>query len=139
MRQTAVLVLLIILSACTTVRVNKVDLGGRPLGLVCIENNPKVIVDDFVPIVESGFKRHGISTVLQQPPVPATCEVVLTYTARRGWDGVPYLKYAELQLSEGGRVIGSATYRHGGGFGLNKWASTQSKMTPVIDALLIDY
>ena len=34
------------------------------------------------------------------------------------------------------RIIGTASYHHHGGFALTKYASVQTKMTPVIDELL---
>jgi len=49
------------------------------------------------------------------------------------------MNYAELRLKHGAKTIGSATYRHAGGFALNKWASTESKMHPVIEQLLAGY
>ncbi len=49
---------------------------------------------------------------------------------------VSFLRYAELRLRDREKTIGTATYRHRGGLGLNKWASTRSKMRPVIDQLL---
>jgi hypothetical protein len=131
-----VAVALLVLSGCTTVRVQPIDPATPPLERVCIERNPKVIVADFVPVVQAGFERHGIATAVYDPPLPEDCEHVMTYTARRGWDFVPYLKYAELEVRNRRQAIGSATYRHAGGLGLNKWASTRAKMTPVIDALL---
>ena len=139
LRWSGVLVTIGLMSGCTSVTVNRVDTGGRPLKIVCIENNPKVLVEDFVPVVEAGFRRHGIASALHAPPVPSACEFVLTYTATRGWDFVPYLKYAELRLRDRERTIGFASYRHRGGFGFSKWAGTASKMTPVIDQLLADY
>jgi len=33
-------------------------------------------------------------------------------------------------------TIASATYEHSGGLALNKWASTKSKVDPVLDELL---
>jgi hypothetical protein len=120
-------------TGCTSVQVTPVT---APIERVCIERNPKVVVEDFLPVVQTAFMRHGVTTVVYDAPVPADCRVVMTYTARRGWDMAPYLKYAELRLAESGATIGEATYRHGGWFGLNKWAGTASKMNPVVDQLL---
>lgn len=136
MRRFLTVALAVLLSACTSVRVSSVDPRYKPIRRVCIERNPKVMVEDFVWVVEDGFRRHGIATAVHDSPVPSDCEYVLTYTALRGWDMATFLKYAELRLRNGEQTIGSATYQHRGGFGLNKWASTESKMTPVIDELL---
>ena len=125
-----------LLAACTSVRVSAVDPRYKPISRVCIERNPKVMVDDIAGVIEDGFRRHGIATAMYDPPVPQDCAYVLTYTALRSWDMVSFMKYAELHLRDGQQTIGSATYQHRGGFGLNKWASTESKMRPVIDELL---
>src|SRR5262245_13809055 len=127
------------LAACTSTRVSAVDPHYKPMPRVCIELNPKVMVEDFVPAVEDGFRRHGIATASYTPPLPADCRFVLTYTALRSWDFVPFLRYAELHLSDGHQTIGSVMYKHRGGFGFNKWASTESKMQPLVDQLLAAY
>jgi hypothetical protein len=49
------------------------------------------------------------------------------------------LSYAELSLHKDRLVIATARYRHSGGFALNKWDSTQTKLAPVIDELLADF
>lgn len=47
--------------------------------------------------------------------------------------------FAELRLKQNGRTISTASYKHSGGFALNKWAATSEKMDPVIDRLLAGY
>ena len=96
-------------------------------------------VVDFLAVVEEGFNRHGIETELYDGQVPPDCEYTLTYTARRKWDIGFFLAYAHLRLSHGHKTIATATYKHSGGLALNKWASTESKITPVIDELLSDF
>ncbi|WP_146908144.1 Sbal_3080 family lipoprotein [Arenimonas daejeonensis] len=126
----------IFLSGCTSVQVSQVDKSQHEINHVCIERNPKVAVSDFLTVTEQGFMRHGIATSVHDLPLPASCEYVLNYTAERGWDLKPYLDYAELRLSRNGSTIGTANYRHSGGFALNKWAGTEAKINPVIDQLL---
>lgn len=130
---------LLALSACTTVNVRSIDPIANPIQLVCIQENPDVAVDDFLTIVESGFQRHGIRTIIYKDKKPDRCEYTLTYTASRGWDLVPFMKYAELRLRHGDETISLATYKHSGGFALNKWASTASKLDPVLDELLAKF
>lgn len=127
------------LAACTSVNVAQVDAGKYPIDVVCIERNEKVAVADFLSVVEQGFMRHGLETKVYDGEPPESCEYSLWYTAERGWDVAPYLDYAELRLQQRDKTIGTALYRHSGGFGLNKWAGTESKMNPVIDELLADY
>jgi hypothetical protein len=127
------------LSACTTVSVQKVDAVKYPMQLVCIEENSKVLVSDFISVLESGFQRHNITTTIYRDKVPERCEYTLWYTAFRGWDLAPFLEHAELRLRKGDNTIASATYHHSGGLGLNKWASTENKLNPVIDELLAGF
>jgi hypothetical protein len=129
----------LVLSACTTVNVHKVDAAAYPLDLVCIEENPDVRVSDFVNVLEDGFQRHGIKTLIYKTQAPEKCRYTLWYTARRGWDLAPFMNFAELRLRVGDETIALATYKHSGGFALNKWASTQSKMDPVLDELLANF
>jgi hypothetical protein len=126
-----------LVSACSSVRVDRVPPDVlRDMRRVCIQRNPRVIVTDFLSVVQDGFRRHGIETAVYEPPLPADCQFVLTYTARQGWDLKNYLKYAELTLRDGGRTVGTAEYRHRGGLASSKWADTYTKISPVVDDLL---
>lgn len=128
--------LLLALSACTSVDVT--PLQNKPSSL-CIEENPKVMVRDFVPVLQEGFSRHGIATQLYAQIPRAECPYMLTYTARRTWDMTPYLSSAQLTiLGPRRQVMAKANYhlRGKGGLSLMKWQGTKSKMDPVIDALL---
>ncbi len=127
------------LSACTTVNVRKVDAAKNPIKLVCIEENPKVLVSDLILVLENGFQRYNINTIVYRDKAPDRCEYTLWYTAFRAWDIAPFLRNVELRLRRGDETIASATYNHSGGLALNKWASTESKLTPVIDELLADF
>jgi uncharacterized protein YcfL len=128
-----------LLQACTSVNVRKVDASAHAMELVCIEQNPKVAVSDMLTVLEDGFQRHNIRTVVYHDKAPERCEYTLWYTATRGWDLAPFVKHAELRLRLKDETIASATYNHSGGLALNKWASTSTKLTPVIDELLAGF
>lgn len=131
-----------ILTGCTTVNVNKVDANNHKINRVCIKENPKVLVDDFISVMEDGFMEHGIDSIVFEGGRPNNCEYMVTYTARRSWDMTPYLSFAEIKIRHNGKSIGSATYKHEGGsmsLALNKWASTREKMAPVLNKLLADF
>jgi hypothetical protein len=131
------LVAMMLMSACTSVRVNRVPPDVlRDVRRVCIERNPHVIVSDFLSVVQDGLRRHGIQSAVYDPPLPTDCQFVLTYTARQGWDLKNYLRYAELTLRDGGHTVGTAEYRHRGGLASSKWADTYTKISPVVDELL---
>lgn len=125
------------LVGCTSVKVDRVD-PSYAMTMVCIRENPKVQVDDFVPVIRDGFSRHSIDTKLYSGAMPDTCQYVLTYTALRSWDFTPYLSHAELRIEKDGKQIAYAEYhlKGKGGFSLTKWAGTKDKMDPVIDELL---
>ena len=127
----------IALAGCTSVTVKPVD-PSLSLKMVCIQENPKVMVDDFVTVLRDGFDRHAIATEVHSGQMPPQCEYVLTYTALRSWDMATYLSHAELRIEKAGRQIAYAEYHLNGkgGLSLTKWAGTKSKMDPVIDQLL---
>jgi hypothetical protein len=125
------------LAACTSVTARPVD---HSLGIrgVCIQENPRVQVSDFISVIREGFNRHGISSEVFSETKPDKCEYILTYTALRSWDFVPYLSHAELKLERQSLQIAYGEYHviGKGGLSLMKWASTKEKMDPVIDELL---
>lgn len=125
------------LAACTTVNVKPLA-AGHSIRHVCIQDNPKVLVGDFVGVLRDGLTRHGFTSEVVTSNAPASCDAVMTYTARRSWDLAPYMTQADLSLERDGRQIASAEYRlvNNGGLSLNKWAGTQEKLSPVIDQLL---
>lgn len=127
----------VVLTGCTAVTVKPVANMSELLH-VCIQDNPKVQVIDFVPVVQEGFERHGISSEIVSGKMPTHCEYILTYSARRTWDIVTYLSQAELSLKRSGREVASANYhlRNKGGLALNKWKGTKAKIDPVMDELL---
>ena len=105
---------------------------------VCIRKNPKVLVTDYLEVIQDGFDRHGIVSKVILPDEPADCPYVVTYTALRSWDIVPYLSYAEVTITRDGKQVAQAVYHLRGKGGLSplKWAETKEKMGPVMDELL---
>lgn len=124
---------IVLLAGCTAVSVQPVD-NPQDIELVCIVENPKVVVRDFVGVVERRFGKHGIGTKVVANG--EDCTYTLDYTAERSWDMKAFLDYALLTLRRDGVSVGSAEYRNKGGLTLTKYASTESKMNPVIDELL---
>lgn len=131
---------LYILGGCTAINVRAVDPSVQLLH-VCIQENPKVKVSDFIQVLRDGFDRHGISTEVFSGSKPDRCEYMLTYTALRSWDITPYLSVAELRLEKDGRQVAYAEYRlrGKGGFSLMKFQGTKAKIDPVIDEMLKAY
>ncbi|XLY88748.1 Sbal_3080 family lipoprotein [Ectopseudomonas mendocina] len=125
-----------ILVGCTSTHVTPLQSAADQM---CIEENPKVQVSDFVPVLQEGFARHGIETQLYTKIPREQCPYVVTYTARRSWDMAPYLSTAEIViLGPRRQTLAKANYhlRGKGGLSLMKWQGTKSKIDPVIDELL---
>ena len=127
------------LSACTSINVKPVSQQeSAAIDHICIRNNPRVQVEDFTQVLEQIFSKHGITSEVIGRDKPAHCAYTLSYSALRSWDVTPYLSQAKLSLKHNNRSIAKASYhlRGGGGLSLTKWASTETKMTPVIEQLL---
>ncbi len=96
-------------------------------------------VADFVRILEDIFSEHGISSEVFDGTLPNDGEYVVTYTARRLWDVVPYLSYAEGKIRKDRRTVASAKYQHNGGsmsLSPMKRAQSRDRIQPVIDEML---
>lgn len=141
MKNILLLLVLTSVSACTSIKVNELDPNEHKVHHVCIENNPKVIVGGFPGVIEKGLQRHGITSEVYNGEIPKHCEYKLTYTALKTWDIGMYLHHAEIHLFKENKKIAYAEYHLNGkgGFALNKWASVDSKMDPVINQLLSGY
>ena len=61
--------ILLSLIGCTSIQVKPID-PDINLQHVCIKENPKVIVADFVSVLRDGFDRHGVSTEVFAGPTP---------------------------------------------------------------------
>lgn len=127
-----------ICTACTTV-----DTRARPVPddiprVLCIQNNPDVHRPLRIPsLIRSEANAHGWKPLtLSEDEKSEECGAYLTYTAKRSWDLAMHLRLAEFWVRDlEGRQIGYARYYHSGGLGLNKYASTESKVRPVLAEL----
>ncbi|MDY0191839.1 MAG: Sbal_3080 family lipoprotein [Desulfuromonas sp.] len=138
MKKVLLILALTSISACTSIKVNKLNPSEHKVHHICIENNPKVIVGEFPGVIEKGLQRHGITSEIYDGERPKHCEYYLTYTAMKTWDIGMYLHHAELHLFKEYKKIAYAEYHLNGkgGLALNKWASVDSKMDPIINQLL---
>lgn len=136
------LALAICISGCTAISVEPAS-GEHGIKHVCINKNKKVIRSDFLPTLERGFQRHGISTETYEGNAPSSCKFLVTYTATQGWDLGMVLKDAEVWIWEkksGGQIAyGNYHLRGGGGFSLMKWQGAEKKIRPMLDQLLVEY
>ncbi|WP_392886292.1 Sbal_3080 family lipoprotein [Pseudomonas migulae] len=129
--------LLLTVSGCTNIKVDPVAPQYK-ITQLCIEENPKVVVGDFVDGLQTLLRKHNIESRLYAAPVPSSCEYRLTYTAIRSWDFSAYLSDASVRLYKGDQQIGFGQYHltGEGGFDPSKIASVEEKMAPVIGQLL---
>lgn len=128
---------LLVLVGCTNVKVEPLD-PQYQISRVCIEENPKVIVGDFVESLQNLLRKHRIESRLYAAPLPDSCEYRLKYTAIRSWDLKIYLSDASVSLYRNDTKIGYAQYHltGEGGFDLSKWGTIEEKMGPVIEQML---
>jgi len=137
------LTLFLFLSGCTNIAVREIDSQKYAVRHVCIQENPRVNVSDFISVLEDKFLEHGItSEVFEGSAAPQQCRYIVRYTAKRSWDITHYIGYAEIKIYDRNKKIGSATYKQTGGsasLSLNKWGSTLEKIGPVIDELLSQF
>ena len=138
MRTTFLLLAALSIVGCTSITVEPMPAGVKE---VAIRDNPKVTVSDFVEVVRSGFSRHGIQTKVIAENALAGDDYVLTYMALRSWDIGTYLSKAEMWVTHKGNPAGHAEYhlRNKGGLALTKFQGVETKISPVIDELLINY
>ena len=129
--------LALLAGACTTIQVTPLR-STPPPDHVCILENRKTRVPEFVEVLRDLFAAHRISTAVITTSLPPECEFVLTYSAERSWDVGFYLSHAELHLHQGNREVASAVFhlRGEGGFALTKYRKTKSKMGPIVQELL---
>lgn len=135
MRFLFIFIVILNIFGCTSVTVKPVS-PKEKITSICIENNDTVIVDGFIMVLRDAISRHNISSKVVEKNTSKDCEYVLTYDANQGWDFVLYLRQADVHLEKNGMIVGSAEYHHYGGFDFSKYASTKSKMDPVMDQLL---
>lgn len=130
---------LMVLTGCSEVAVKPVA-EGIPIHSVCIEENPEVLMADFVPVVRASFGRHGIASRVVPNPPPKDCTYIMTYRLSHRVDFAMYLTHAELWLKKNGRFLGTAEYRltslGGGGLNMMRWQSTKTTLDPVLDQWL---
>ncbi|MEJ0086440.1 MAG: Sbal_3080 family lipoprotein [Pseudomonadota bacterium] len=125
------------LGGCTSVRVQPVS-AEHKITHVCISDNPRVMVGDFVDVMREGFQKYGITSQVITGSMAPGCPFTSEYTARRTWDLAMYMTDAQIDILRDGRQIATANYhlKGGGGFSLNKWANTRTKILPVMDQVL---
>jgi hypothetical protein len=121
--------------------------GPKPSS-VCISHNPMVSSGEVVPALQTALAQAGVSSrVYAADTTPLACPVWLLYSGTVTWDAPPfgsehraYLASAQLTLKTmHGQVLASSAYGIDGLFESSKWATTQDKLSPVVQALLTGF
>ncbi len=120
----------------------------KSMDAVCVEYNPQTPDPDIAPALQAELRNHEIdSRIYEQGGAPDSCRYRITYTADIEWgtpplgDGYkPYLRDATLTLrDDNGTVLASSAYSLDGTFQMGKWATSRSKLAPVVTALVTGF
>ena len=134
--------LALILVGCTSIEVRPLHYDSE-ISEISLIDNPKVIIDDFVPIMEKHFSEHNIA--LKRVPESTQLgkqEYGIRYSAKQSWDFTTYLSDAHVNVYKGNLLIADGRYHLIGGsacLSLFKWRGTEAKMRSVYDKLLENY
>jgi hypothetical protein len=120
----------------------------KSLDSVCVEYNPLTPDPDIAPALQAELRNHEIdSRIYEQGGAPTSCHFRVTYTADIEWGTPPfasgyksYIRDATLTLrDENGTVLSSSAYSLDGVFQMGKWATSRSKLAPVVTALVTGF
>jgi len=120
----------------------------KSLDSVCVEYNPLTPDPDIAPALQAELRNHEIdSRIYEEGGAPSTCHFRVTYTADIEWGTPPfgsgyksYMRDATLTLrDENGTVLSSSAYSLDGTFQMGKWATSRSKLAPVVTALVTGF
>jgi hypothetical protein len=127
---------------------NSVYHEHHALDAVCVEYNPLTPDPDIAPALQAELRNHEIdSRIYEAGGTPASCKFRVTYTADIEWGTPPfasgykaYIRDATLTLrDENGAVLSSSAYSLDGVFQMGKWATSRSKLAPVVTALVTGF
>jgi hypothetical protein len=107
---------------------------------ICIQKNPRVMVEDFTIVMQEGFMKRGITSTVIVGDAPKACVYMATYTALRSWDLKMYLAEARIDIYRMGQPIAAAPWRLTGRSRRYPYrlADTRTKIGPVMEALLVN-
>jgi hypothetical protein len=126
--------------------VNTIYHDHAPARQVCIEYNPDCQVPDMIPALLGEFRSRQISARIYESSANIqACPYWVRYSAYTAWDekmfGKGYAAYVSsitlTMFDANGRVLSGGAYVSDRSvFGAGKWASVQTKLAPVVDALV---
>lgn len=123
--------------------------GDAPVTSLCIAYQHNTPAPDFVPALQAELRELRISSRVYEgsPAAQPGCQVWLHYTVQLEWGTPPlssgyqaYIQSASLSLRQAdGRLMASSSYQLDSRFGIGRWASTRSKLAPVVKALITGF
>ena len=127
------------LVGCTSIEVKPLAYDPE-LTEISLIDNPRVIVHDFVPVLEKHLAERGIGLKrVSEFAQLERDEYGIRYSARQSWTFVTYLSDAYVRIYKGNLLVAEGRYHLIGQFfclSLFKWQGTETKMKPVYDELL---
>lgn len=102
---------------------------------MCIKENPKVLVLDFIDVVEDELVQRNLKSLLYSNTKPSGCEFTLEYTALRSWDLKPFMTMARIKIKKDDLIVGSVRFDQASGLGFSKFEPTVVKLRPVFKEL----
>lgn len=119
--------LILVLAGCSLPIEIRPPPAATKITELCIINNPKVLMDGFLPELKKQIRNYGISTQTWTAYNPDGCRYWLEYTANWRWDLVMYLIYADLKLYDHQILIGEAVFDNTG-FGPRRYGAASDKL-----------
>jgi hypothetical protein len=128
----------LLVCGCSSYDVKALPYDSSLTSVVLVEN-PKVIVRDFVDVLQDEFNARSIK-VIRKPGnyVAKSDEYVVRYNALQSWDISLYLSYATIRVEKDNMTKAKGIYK-AGSFDLAKWRGTQWKMSNLYGELLKNY
>ena len=130
------------LAGCTSIDVTPLQYDAKIKEIYLIDN-PKVIVDDFVPVMERYFAQYGIGLRrVSEFTQLRSNQYGIRYSARQSWDFTTYLSDAFVNVYKGNMLVAEGKYHLIGGsfcFSFFKWQGTETKMKPVYEELMKNF
>ena len=133
MKKILVLTALLLLEACAS-PVTKVEPvpASETISQLCIQENKKVFMEDFLPEVRRQIEERNINTEIQSPK--SQCKYIMTYDAQWSWDWFwtfsVYLSMAEFSVIKDNHQIGMASYT--ANLGPSAIGQTKNKIRPLL-------
>jgi len=123
--------------------------GDAPVTALCIAYQRGAPAPELVPALQAELRELRISSRVyeSEPAMQPDCRFWLHYSVQLQWGTPPlasgyqpYVQSASLSLRRAdGRLLSSSSYQLDERFGIGRWASTRSKLAPVVKALITGF